>query len=412
MKSIMAKARHILDHLPLWLKPGPKETHRKHLLLKNRINGNEIFGDSTTANAMVGARGSWALFDELAKHQHGQAAWGSTSSAFDTRVGVSTEDFTYGTFFRDLWKGKDPAAGQPRVLEIDWWDNPMLDDQWFESRRRRDAHDPAKFALEVLRNPYAGPEVFVYPEAREIVPDAEYDYVPGYPLYVAMDPGVRDDCALVVVQDRHDLGIVSVIDGYSTNGKPADYYGTILSGRLDIDRWGYDDEAFRVGTFFATAEIRRVYGDVSGWNREGTTMDSFYTRLEPYGIIVIRDRQPDGEIAQSQQIARSYRGRREALHALFPRLRFGTTPGAYRVLDALQNNRYKPSKGAVQTEERIPLHDDTSHYTSAMEYYAVNRDIETALALQMVRMTKPTTLRTRRRNQLSYQTARYTRWTA
>jgi hypothetical protein len=47
-----------------------------------------------------------------------------------------------------------------------------------------------------------------------------------------------------------------------------------------------------------------------------------------------------------------------------------------------------------------------------MEYFAVNRDIETALALQMVRLTKPATLRQRRRNQLSYQTARYTRWTA
>ena len=412
--TLLGKVRHTFDNLPPWMGASAKDQHRKFLHINSRVNENEIFADSTTPNFGVAARGTWCLMDEFAKHQHGQAAWGGSTDAFGSRVAVSTESFQYGTFHRDLWTGKNPNAGMPLVLEIDWWDNPMLDDSWFEERKRRDANDPAKFAMEVLRNPYAGPEVFVYPEAREAVPDAEFDYVAGYPIYVAIDPGVRDDFAFAVVQDRIDLGLKCVIDGYNLNGKPADYYASILSGKLDLDRWDYDEEAIRLGMFFATATPRRFYGDVYGGNREGATMDSVYDRLamEPYGIIVMRDRMPDGKIAQSRRVARSYGGRRQALHELFPRLRFGTTTGAHRVLNALQGNRYKPVTSGSQNEERKPLHDDTSHYTSAMEYLAVNWSLETELALKVRRAEKPANLRYRHRQQLTLQPRQVRRWTA
>src|SRR5690606_15834515 len=109
---------------------------------------------------------------------------------------------------------------------------------------------------------------------------------------------------------------------------------------------------------------------------EAATMESFFSRLQNYGIYAVRDRDQSGAVIQSKRAARSHRGRREALREILPRLRFANTPGAAKVLEALEMHRYKESDRAVQSEERTPLHDWTSHLCSALEYFAVNKVLE------------------------------------
>lgn len=373
MKSVGAKVRYCLYRLPEWMRPPKTRMKDKTNLLKNFLNGNEIFMDSTTGDAMVGARGSWALFDELAKHEHGKSAWSGTASAFDTRVGISTEDFTHGSFFYDLHTGRNEEGHKPRALPIDWWDNPMNDDVWYQRQKRRFANDPHRFALEIERNPFTNTESFVYPEARLLSVSGDVRFDPSLPQYTTIDPGVRDDCAIVLLQENPQTGDIDVLDAYINNGKPADFYGKLLSGSLD--GFEFDDNAYRLKDLMtARHKAKGAYiGDVAGWNQESATMDSFYSRLEPYGIFVRRDRMKDGEIAQSQRMARSFRGRREAMREIFPRLRFANTPGASLVLEAFRQNRYRDTDRAVQAEERKPLHDWTSHPVSAMEYFAVDK---------------------------------------
>ena len=379
MKSIGAKVRYCLYHLPEWMRPAKTEMKDKTNLLKNYRNGNEIFMDSTTSDAMVGARGSWALFDELAKHEHGKGAWSGTASAFDTRVGVSTEDMTHGSFFYDLHTGRNDEGHKPRTCPIDWYENPMNDEGWYQRQKKRFANDPHRFALEIERNPFTNTESFVYPEARFLSVTETVTFDPSLPQYTTIDPGVRDDCAIVLLQENPLTGDIDVLDAYVNNGKPADYYGKLLSG--DLTGFDFDDNAHRLKEMLAARhKTKGTYiGDVAGWNQEAATMDSFYSRLEPYGIFVRRDRMPDGEIAQSQKMARSFRGRREAMREIFPRLRFANTPGASLVLEAFRQNRYRDSDRAVQAEERKPLHDWTSHPVSAMEYFAVDKRLAWAI---------------------------------
>jgi hypothetical protein len=64
------------------------------------------------------------------------------------------------------------------------------------------------------------------------------------------------------------------------------------------------------------------------------------------------------------------------MREIFPRLRFANTSGGSLVLEAFRQNRYRDSDRAVQSEERKPLHDWTSHPVSAMEYFAVNKRLE------------------------------------
>jgi hypothetical protein len=399
MKSIGAKVRYTLYHLPEWMRPNKQkgELKDKTNLLKNFLNGNEIFMDSTTSDSMVGARGSWALFDELAKHEHGKDAWSGTASAFDTRIGISTEDFQHGSFFYDLHTGRNDEGHKPRVVTIDWWENPMLDEKWYAAQKRRFANDPHRFALEIERNPFTNTESFVYPEARFLSVNSAVAFDPTLPQYTTIDPGVRDDCALVFLQENPHTGDIDVLDVYVNNGKPADYYGKLLSG--DLTGFDFDDNAHRLQPMLkARYATKGTYiGDVAGWNQEAATMDSFYSRLEPYQIFVRRDRMHDGEIAQSQRMAKSFRGRREAMREIFPRLRFANTSGAALVLEAFRQNRYRDTDRAVQSEERKPLHDWTSHPVSAMEYFAVNKRLERQiLDTYLKRPPKPSRMNQRR----------------
>jgi len=80
---------------------------------------------------------------------------------------------------------------------------------------------------------------------------------------------------------------------------------------------------------------------------------------------------PSGKLAAHRTQARSMPGRRKAVRWLMPKLEFADTIGARKVLLALQNNSFTVSKNG-----RIPeggmFRDGTTHFTSAIEYWAAN----------------------------------------
>lgn len=371
MKSVFAKIRYLLKHLPAWMLP--KEWTINKLLIVNEDNGNEIWGESTTSNSARGSRSTWILVDEAAFIRGFGHVWAGTANAADTRIALSTESFEEGPDFRDLWKGKN--GNPPRVMEVDWWDNPFFDDTWYANMKDRMSNKPTEFAIEVERNPFAGSEVFVYPEAREVMPHSDYRYQSGLPIVASLDPGKRDDFAVLLLQDDPVMGTVNVIDAYSISGRPADYFGSLLTGKPNEERFygdfGYDAEAYRIMDFMKDKRLTEVYGDVAGRTQEGVLMQSTYDVLAEYGIHVIFDRTEDGQVAQSKRRMRSHKGRHEATHALWPRLRFADTPGAIRALDAIGKYRFNPQNGGTETP--TPRHDEFSHYATALEYYAVNR---------------------------------------
>jgi hypothetical protein len=397
MKSVFAKIRFLIRHLPTWMLPKQYDINK--LLLLNHDNGNEIWGESTTTNSARGSRATWILVDEAAFIKGFGHVWAGTANAADTRIALSTESFDEGPDFRDLWKGKNGATDTPRVMEVDWWDNPFFDDKWYTDMKSRMANTPNEFAIEVERNPYAGSEVFIYPEAREARPHSDYRYQDGLPLIASLDPGKRDDFAVLLLQDDPVNGTVNVVDGYSISGRPADYFGTLLTGTPDphtfYGDFGYDGEALRIMDFLNGKKLSEVYGDVAGRTEEGRLMQSTYDVLAEYGIEVIFDRTAENEVAQSKRRLRGHKGRHEATHALWPRLRFADTPGAIRALDAISKYRYGRQSGG--SENPTPQHDEHSHFATALEYYAVNRAwYATINALEL----KAPTVLSKRRNWL------------
>jgi hypothetical protein len=386
--SLFWKIDYLIRHLPQWMVPQLNDVH---LILTNLENGNVIGGEATTKRSVRGDRASWMFFDEAAVFEEFAEMWTGTVAAADTRVAVSSIHTEYGADFFNLSMNDEwPLEDRPMRLAVDWWDHPLHDEAWLENEKKRYKLNEAGFFREVLRNPFEGVKTYVYPEAHSAVPTAEYRYNPQLPQYNAIDPGVRDDFAVVFLQEDPGTGLVHVVDGYSSSGKPADYYGTVIVGIPEPGLWDYDSEAYRIMGFTKDRKAGTTYGDMSGFNQEAATMDSVYARLAKYGIHVTRDRLKDGKISQSRRVARSHKGRREAMRDLWPRLRFADTDGARRVLEAMKMHRYKPGDKAVMSEEKVPLHDWTSHFASCLEFYAVNKMLERQIVgAQMMPTAKP-----------------------
>ena len=399
--SLFWKIDYMLERLPEWMKPPKKDIRRIHLSLTNAVNGNVISGYATTKRSSRATRSSWLFMDEADWFEEFAETWAASVASADTRWAASSVGGTSGpAFYRLALSDEIPQQDRPMRLDIRWWHHPMHDDVWLENEKKR-YPNLAKFRCEVLMDPYGDDTQFVYPQARHksISPDVSYNRL--LPQYTSIDPGVRDDCGSVFIQVDPVNGWVDVLDAYVSSGKPADYYGSVLTGLPESGAdWQYDEWALRIMPWMEARHAQKVtfYGDVAGWNREAATADSFYSRLTKYGIYVRRDRMKDGQVAQSRMEARSYRGRREALMELMPLLRFADTPGASFVLEALRQHRYQDTgEKGLSSEQQKPLHDWTSHVVSALEYFAVNRMIERKMHdVYLNRPPKPSRLKQQR----------------
>lgn len=373
-KSLFKKTRCLLQRLPPWMMPAGFDwnIHSQKKYLENPANDNQITGETTTTSSATGDRVTFILFDEAARIPDFLQTYSVGGDSTDHRVAISTETMEVGPDFYLLRVGRDMDV-HPKVVEHDWWLNPFHDAEWFERQRKRYDARPEAFASEILRDPrQAMGSTWVYPAAETITPNPDLRYTPGAPLIVGIDPGFRDETAIVWLQDDPVTGHLIVLDAYQNRNMPADFYGTLLTGEMQSGEWDYDHEELRILDFTRDLPRATYYGDVYGVNTLGATLDTFYSRLGKHGIYVNRDRTEDGKVTAFRMEARTFRGRREALRELIPRLRFADTPGARLTLRALQEHRFKLDDKPVMTEPTKPLHDWTSHLVASLEYVAVN----------------------------------------
>lgn len=416
--SMFYKVSYILARCPSWMYPKGFnwETNRHKNELLNPENGNAIAGLTSTGRSGRGNRATWILYDEAAINQYLEESWSSTANVTDHRFVVSSEHLEYNILFNKLTQGAMPEDETPSRFPIDYWKHPEHTWAWAEGQRRRMASDPGKFEREVLRNPRAESPTIVYPATLQKQP-VYIEYVPGAPILVGIDPGFNDQCGIVWLQKDPTTGRYNVLNAYMNRKKTAAFYATIIrgfpylkppDGRWDIpdeewteatrgdgtpptDEWkrvGWDEEKGDWDWTYTEADLMLMewtrqlprptafYGDTSGDNNLGATKDTVYSIMAGFGILVNRDRLPNGDLSAYRKRARTYAGRQEATKAVLPRMEWADTPGGRLCLEAFQNYRWADTtEKPRQVEPKTPLHTEASHLVTATEYILVNEAI-------------------------------------
>ncbi len=374
MSSLFAKISHIIRRQPPWMQPRgfDWEKHKTRLLIENPENGNQIFGESTTAKAGRGDRASWALVDEFAMVDDGLTVWSNLQQTTDHRFAVSTENFEHGDHHWRLWHNLKKEVPQS-VREVDWWLHPYYDDAWytFEKKRAEDDGELAKFYREVDRNPFAGTGTWIYPTTRQrITGDFPYDPMLGK-VYCSIDPGTDAETGIVWLQHDPIQGRYRVIDAWMEKDPTADYFATLLTGEADDEKYVYADEARDLMEWTATLTNVTYVGDPYGKTR-GADGQTFYDKLKKRGVKVR---------SSSKNKARYHPGRQQALKDVLPKIDFHGSRRAERVLKALQRYKTSTRRDNSTVQAPAPVHNQDSHLATAMEFFAVNLEEMTSLDL-------------------------------
>ncbi len=404
--------------LPDYLVPGgwdPK-LHERKLNLIHPTRTNQLFGESTTSKSMIGMRTGYNLLDEVSKIRNYLDIYSNQSAVTDHRISLTSpdrreSDDAYILAQQARAAARDPEAEGPRLISLPWDVHPLRDDEWYTWMQGRHAEDPAGFRREYEVDWDAGLGDWVYPGARPLLP-GEHPYADGLgELYCTIDPGLRDPTAVVWVQYLPGVDRYRVVEALIVKTPSAEYLAPILMGFPPGHpiRDQYPNRAIQEVMDF-TWHLRyhgvpvQYVGDPYGDNVSGANAESFYTVLAlhaealdtatlPYGELARRD---DDElpvgidaptsatalgcppcrievVTKYDERARYHQAPKEALTQRIPRLDFDKTERVTYVLQAVQNNRYKPQEEhrLVQNEPQEPAHDWTSHPTTALEYWAV-----------------------------------------
>jgi hypothetical protein len=304
--------------------------------------------------------------------------WSGATNTTAHKFVLSTESLETDPGFYKLSHGVDIDT-PPSQQVMEWWHNPNNDDDWNESIKERFSNTPGRYEREVLRDPKGGDETYVYPMAQRMDVDDRIEYIDGCPLHIAMDPGMNDETVIIWLQEQD--GEFIVLDSFVRRSQVAAFYGCIITGHWQfLDTPGvqfpfiqdFTERDYAIMTW--TRELPRtdIVGDSYGDNVSGTSGDSVYDvlRKAPFRLRINTDRTPQGEVSANKRVVRQFKGRREALRPMLANFRFANTLGARNVLRALQEHKFVEETGKSVSEMTKPKHDWTSHYVSALEFFA------------------------------------------
>lgn len=421
LDSLFAKIDLFMDYLPPEFIPagfnrgknGRAVKHRQTAMFKNPEKGGQITAEATTGDSVRGGRGTSVFNDEAAFQEQYRATRATVGGSTRHRIDWSSESFAKGRQWWDAWhtakkvnaerrkNGLDPVA---TVIEIDWYENPYQDQQWFATEKAAYESDGnvEEFATEYLRDPRQH-GTHVYPQVGDC-PNLDFDYDPHRMLNVSIDPGMADDCAFVFWQNHFVDGKKQVrwLDSFVRNRLPAEWYAHVLTGiypHEDDVAWPYREDLHHpeiqaMMDWLATVPASRmtIYGDPA-IEAQDTGASSFRRRF----ILTsqeLSDRRIRGDAAKgitpdpqaldvSREIVLPYRSiykrnnfpdRRMALRKALAYSVFSYRDGAQLLKEDIGNVRFGEVTERTSLAPKV-RHDRHTHRTSAAEYGMVFDDL-------------------------------------
>lgn len=360
--SHFGRLDYLLDHLPKWMLPQDFDPnkHRNSMKLDNPENNAIINGYAPTERFSRAGRYNCIFVDELAFWKHARSAWTAMGDATKVRFVTSTPNGK-GNLFADL-----ALKSTIRKVVLHWSRHPLKDQAWYENEKLRRTEEEVAQELDINYNKSVTGRV--YPGFDEWNFNEKQGYNKDEPLFVSWDFGLRDETAIIWLQVNKE-GTVRIIDAYQKSGVMIDFFVPFVTGEIkSFRKYKYTDEEFRLIEDHKGWQDAIHYGDPTGDNMNQTSRTSVIKQLREMGIYVQSKRGIDFTFKQ----------RHTATQLLIRRLKVDKDLADF--IDAIQNARFPQKSELSQSTNEIvkPVHDWTSHYRTALEFYAVNEDLRRA----------------------------------
>lgn len=360
--TLFYKIDYTMARLPKWMIPdGWSDTlNRSYMRLTRPDNSNTIVGESANPNFARGGRQTLVLFDEIGFWPYARSAWESAGDVTAIRIAMTTPPETgKSSFAYKLFSGQ---SGKVDVFQFDYTDIPSKNAEWVSAQRERRSRE--EFEREILKSYTGTIEGKVYAADWKLyVKEGKVVYDPNRPLYCSWDFG-RDSTALIWFQKDMKTNKVYVVDAYQRSNQSPDYFVPFFTGTVTSGLGEYDELALiKINEHKDWRRDVLHFGDPDVVKTAYTDKKSALSILKENGIHI--NFRPWGGRNSYDLIEKG--------KLLLRRLEVDTDH-CDDFIDAMLSARWpKQSEGAQPTGETLkPVHDMTSHFRTAFEYFADN----------------------------------------
>ena len=355
--TLFYKLDFMLERIPSWLKGVNK---RGYMMLSKADNENQVSGESANPNFSRGGRKSVVIFDEHGFWEWAKSSWESSGESTNFRIALSSPPETgKDSYFFNLLAGR---KGRVETFEFDWKDVPKRDQGWFTEAKETKSEE--EFAREVLKSYEGTTKGKVYAltlQLAHISDKVEYD--PQLPLFISWDFGL-DQTAMIWLQKDISTGKVRIIDSYHNSDKEMDFFVPFVTGNIESGIHTYNQHELNIiKRHKGWSRTITHFGDPDVKKRDRNTKSSTRDLLQKYGIY----------IQLKDWAGRQWKDLRDKTQLLIRRLDINEKRNEY-FLSCLRMARYPEKREGSQSTQPItkPIHDWTSHFRTALEYFADN----------------------------------------
>lgn len=283
------------------------------------------------------------------------AAWGSTADTTNCRIVLTTPGIRPGKAKR-LRFGKD--GEKIKLITLPYHLDPRKNKAWLQQQReRRSVED---FNREIMINWELSITGRVYPEIENAA-FGDFPFIVGETLYCSGDYGL-DGTVFLFWQINPANGKARLIDGYQNEGQVIQFYFPLFGKQLD-SAYQYTDDDLKAFDEISKFPPAIHFGDADVRKKSFVKSTSTLLELQKAGIFV-QSTTPNDFLTR-RDITKKYLARG---------IEVNRNHRTDFILDCWKMYRYPERKEDSQATTPVvkPIHDFTSHPSTAMEYFFLN----------------------------------------
>ena len=354
MDSHFERVRYMLDRLPYWMLP--KDLTKNYMSIHSKELNCEIWWDSWERFWTWGRR-TVVFLDEFSYWDNQDMAFRKTRDVTRCRIIWWTPNGRLNVYGKIMTWHKDYCHLMINKYRLHWSSHPLKTQEWYENEKKRRTAFEVATELDISYDDSV--EGAVYPDFATLTKQGKYEYNHQLPTYTSWDFG-RDALACLWFQKDFRTNQIFIVDAimrvdWEINKFVAFVTWTPTQG-YEYSEKDMNDILIRKWRKY----MNHFWDPYNGDSRNAISSDTFKSELEKYWIYLT--------LKTWTTVSERIRATKLSLNRMY------INSDLIEFVEYIRQARYPKSKEGSQSviEKTKPVHDITSHWRTALEYFIDN----------------------------------------